>query len=114
MEPLYFHDGSVRTLPEAVRIMARVQLGKTLSNQVTNTIVAFLNSLTGKLPQNFAEAPVLPPASFAPTQNADLRSGDNIRLIKRLDGALHPLQSSAIETGCAALSTCDYSRSALH
>jgi cytochrome c peroxidase len=66
MEPLYFHDGSVRTLPEAVRIMARVQLGKTLSDQDTNTIVAFLNSLTGKLPQNFAEAPVLPSGGFRP------------------------------------------------
>ena len=66
MEPLYFHDGSVRTLPEAVRIMARVQLGKTLSDQDTNAIVAFLGSLTGKVPQNFAEAPVLPPAGFAP------------------------------------------------
>ncbi len=66
MEPLYFHDGSVRTLPDAVRIMARVQLGKTLSDQDTNTIVAFLNSLTGKLPQNFAEAPVLPPGGFRP------------------------------------------------
>ena len=66
MEPLYFHDGSVRTLPQAVRIMARVQLGKTLSDQDADTIVAFLGSLTGKLPQNFAEAPVLPPAGFRP------------------------------------------------
>jgi cytochrome c peroxidase len=72
MEPLYFHDGSVRTLPEAVRIMARVQLGKTLSDQDTNTIVAFLNSLTGKVPQNFAEAPVLPSGGFRPTQSAEV------------------------------------------
>jgi cytochrome c peroxidase len=62
MEPLYFHDGSVRTLPQAVRIMARVQLGKTLSDQEANTIVTFLNTLTGILPRNFAEAPVLSPA----------------------------------------------------
>ena len=46
--------------------MAKVQLGKTLSDQDTNAIVTFLGSLTGKLPQNFAEAPVLPPAGFAP------------------------------------------------
>ncbi|MCU1337574.1 MAG: ccpA [Bryobacterales bacterium] len=64
--PPYFHDGSVRTLPEAVRIMAKVQLGKTLSDQDTKAIVTFLGSLTGKLPQNFAEAPVLPAAGFAP------------------------------------------------
>ena len=58
MTPPYFHDGSVKTLPEAVRIMAKVQLGKTLSDQQTNEIVAFLGSLTGKLPQNFANVPV--------------------------------------------------------
>jgi cytochrome c peroxidase len=66
MVPPYFHDGSVRTLPEAVRIMAKVQLGKTLSDQDTKEIVTFLGSLTGKVPQNFAEAPVLPAAGFAP------------------------------------------------
>jgi hypothetical protein len=59
-------NGSVRTLPEAVRIMARVQLRKTLSDQDTNTIVAFLNSLTGKLPRSFVEAPVLPGDGFRP------------------------------------------------
>lgn len=56
----YFHDGSVATLPEAVRIMARVQLGLRLSDSEVSDIVAFLNSLTGDLPANFATAPVLP------------------------------------------------------
>jgi len=74
MAPPYFHDGSVRTLPEAVRIMAKVQLGKALSDRDTNAIVTFLGSLTGKVPQNFAEAPVLPPAGFAPAAGADVRS----------------------------------------
>ena len=64
MAPPYFHDGSAKTLPEAVGIMSKVQLGKTLSDQDTKAIVTFLGSLTGKLPQNFAEAPVLPPAGF--------------------------------------------------
>jgi cytochrome c peroxidase len=67
MVPPYFHDGSAKTLPEAVRIMAKVQLGKTLSAQDTNAIVTFLRSLTAKVPPQFAEAPVLPPAAFAPT-----------------------------------------------
>jgi cytochrome c peroxidase len=67
MVPPYFHDGSVRALPEAVRIMAKVQLGKALSDQDTSAIVTFLGSLTGKVPQSFAEAPVLPPAAFAPS-----------------------------------------------
>ena len=66
MTPPYFHDGSVGTLPEAVRVMARVQLGKTLSDQDTAAIVTFLKSLTGKPPEDFAVAPVLPPAGFSP------------------------------------------------
>jgi cytochrome c peroxidase len=65
-EPMYFHDGSVRTLPEAVRIMSKVQLGKTLSSQDTNMVVAFLNSLTGNLPDTFVAAPVLPLGGFRP------------------------------------------------
>lgn len=66
MTPPYFHDGSVATLPEAVRIMAKVQLGKTLSGADVNDIVAFLESLTGRLPKDFESMPVLPAASFAP------------------------------------------------
>jgi cytochrome c peroxidase len=68
MTPPYFHDGSVRSLPRAVHIMAKVQLDKTLSDQDTNAIVTFLQSLTGKLPDNFVYAPVLPASGFEPTQ----------------------------------------------
>jgi cytochrome c peroxidase len=57
----YFHDGSVATLPEAVRIMATVQLDKTPSDHEVDDIVAFLSSLTGELPGNFATVPILPP-----------------------------------------------------
>ncbi len=64
MAPPYFHDGSVRTLPEAVRIMAKVQLGKDLSDQEKNDVVALLDSLTGELPADFVQAPVLPAAAF--------------------------------------------------
>ncbi len=64
MTPPYFHDGSVRSLLEAVRIMAKVQLGKTLSDQDANDVVTFLQSLTGKLPEEFANAPTLPPSGF--------------------------------------------------
>jgi len=59
----YFHDGSVATLPEAVRVMARVQLGVMLGDAETSDIVAFLESLTGELPANFATVPSLPPGS---------------------------------------------------
>jgi cytochrome c peroxidase len=59
----YFHDGSVATLPEAVRVMARVQLGVTLGDAETSDIVAFLESLTGELPASFATVPSLPAGS---------------------------------------------------
>jgi cytochrome c peroxidase len=50
----YFHDGSVETLDQAVRIMASVQLGKALDPAATGDIVAFLESLTGEVPPNYA------------------------------------------------------------
>jgi cytochrome c peroxidase len=46
----YFHNGSVNTLPEAVRVMAKTQLKKELSEETVRDIVAFLNSLTGSTP----------------------------------------------------------------
>ena len=45
--PPYFHDGSAPTLPDAVRKMAFAQLDTTLSDQQTDSIVAFLKTLTG-------------------------------------------------------------------
>lgn len=44
----YFHDGSARTLSDAVRIMGKFQLGKDLSREDVRLIVAFLNTLTGE------------------------------------------------------------------
>ena len=68
MTPPYFHDGSVATLPEAVKVMARVQLGVPLNDADIRDIVAFLQSLTGELPANFATAPVLPSGTVAPAK----------------------------------------------
>jgi len=65
----YFHDGSVATLPDAVTVMARVQLGAKLSDPEVNDIVAFLESLTGDLPPEFAAAPILPTAALIATQH---------------------------------------------
>lgn len=45
----YFHDGSVATLEEAVKLMASHQLGKELTDSEVSEIVAFLNALTGEL-----------------------------------------------------------------
>jgi cytochrome c peroxidase len=47
----YFHDGSVNKLSESVRIMAKLQLNKDLSNDEIDAIVAFLESLTGDIPK---------------------------------------------------------------
>lgn len=44
----YFHDGSIETLDEAVAIMGRYQLGRTLRPEDRRLIVAFLNTLTGQ------------------------------------------------------------------
>ncbi len=53
----YFHDGSVATLPQAVRVMAEVQLGRNLPAQDVDDIVAFLESLTGAIPAHYAPPP---------------------------------------------------------
>lgn len=52
----YMHDGSVKTLPEAVTFMAKHQLGKELKKDEVDSIVTFLNALTGELPKGL-EAP---------------------------------------------------------
>jgi len=65
MTPPYFHDGSVATLPQAVRVMGKVQLGRELTDQEVHDLVAFLNSLTGKQPENFVTEPVLVPQAFS-------------------------------------------------
>lgn len=55
----YMHNGSVKSLDEAVRVMASTQLNKELTPQQTRDIVAFLESLTGPFPDQMM--PRLPP-----------------------------------------------------
>ena len=62
--PPYFHDGSVAELKDAVRIMAKLQLGRDLGAEDVADIVAFLGSLTGEVPAEFAHVPNLPPAPY--------------------------------------------------
>ena len=69
MTPPYFHDGSVASLRKAIVVMARVQLGRVLSDPQLQDIEAFLGSLTGELPGDFATEPVLAPGT-AGTQTA--------------------------------------------
>lgn len=44
----YLHDGSAETLEEAIIIMGRTQLGRTLTAEETQSIKAFLITLTGE------------------------------------------------------------------
>lgn len=56
----YFHDGSVTNLADAVQIMAEVQLGERLTADEVAAIVAFLQSLTGAVPENYRAPPSRP------------------------------------------------------
>jgi cytochrome c peroxidase len=47
----YFHNGKVLTLDEAVRVMAKTQLGMDMKTEQVDDIVAFLNALTGEFPK---------------------------------------------------------------
>jgi cytochrome c peroxidase len=52
LTPPYFHDGSTKTLAEAVKGMGKYQLGRDLSTEDINSIVLFLNTLTGEYKGN--------------------------------------------------------------
>lgn len=54
----YFHSGQVWTLKQAVGVMGSAQLGAKLSEQEEDDIVAFLNTLTGEMPN--VAYPMLP------------------------------------------------------
>ncbi len=48
----YFHDGSVKDLGEAIKIMGKTQVNKDLTNQQVAEIETFLKTLTGTIPEN--------------------------------------------------------------
>jgi len=54
----YMHNGKVPNLEEAVRVMAKVQLGRDLTDADVKDVVAFLEGLTGRLANQ--EQPRLP------------------------------------------------------
>ncbi|MCX7743234.1 MAG: cytochrome-c peroxidase [Flavobacteriales bacterium] len=53
----YFHDGSVKDLEQAVRIMGKAQLKYEMSDAEAQNIVAFLKSLSGEVPAFAKEVP---------------------------------------------------------
>ena len=56
----YLHDGSIATLDEMVKLMAKHQLGKELSDKETASIVTFLGALTGEIDKGYIAKPELP------------------------------------------------------
>ncbi|MCU0371505.1 MAG: cytochrome-c peroxidase [Bacteroidales bacterium] len=56
----FFHDGSITDLGEAVKIIAKLQLNKDLTEQEVQEIVTFLKTLTGTVPADLAQAPEMP------------------------------------------------------
>ena len=59
----YLHDGSIGTLKEMVAIMAEYQTAQgALSDAEMADVLAFLDSLTGKIPSAFITEPTLPPS----------------------------------------------------
>ena len=53
----YFHDGSVVKLEDAVKIIAKVNLNRDLTDTEINSIVTFLKTLTGQVSADAAEEP---------------------------------------------------------
>ena len=64
----YFHDGSVATLPEAVKAMGVAQLDRVLTDQQITAIVAFLQTLTGNY-----RGQALSPAATVPARGPALK-----------------------------------------
>ena len=56
----YFHDGSVATLEEAIRLMGWHQLGRELTPEQIASIKTFLESLTGRIDEKYVAQPALP------------------------------------------------------
>lgn len=68
----YFHSGKVWSLKVAVQIMAESQLGEALDDGEAEQIVAFLESLTGPVPE--VTIPTLPPETAAtPRPTVEIR-----------------------------------------
>jgi cytochrome c peroxidase len=51
INPPYFHDGSAKTLDDAIRAMGRYQLGREIADEHVQAIGVFLQSLVGEHPR---------------------------------------------------------------
>jgi cytochrome c peroxidase len=48
LTPPYFHDGSAKTLEQAIAVMTKYQLGRSLAKEQIEQIAQFLRTLTGE------------------------------------------------------------------
>jgi cytochrome c peroxidase len=70
----YFHTGTVPTLDLAVRVMAKTQLDKELTDDQVADLVAFLNALSGEFPQmTMPRLPATPNMSVIPPVDPHLK-----------------------------------------
>jgi len=53
----YFHDGSVQTLEEAVKDIAKLNLNVDLTDEQVSDLVSFLKTLTGDVPVEVKQVP---------------------------------------------------------
>jgi len=60
----YFHDGSLWDLRAATQIMARVQLGREMSDPELDALMAWYTTLEGEIPAHALQLPVLPASSM--------------------------------------------------
>lgn len=56
----YLHDGSQTDLKKQIRMMAKHQLGKDLSDEQVDSVHTFLEALTGEIPTDYIKKPELP------------------------------------------------------
>lgn len=56
----YFHDGSVKTIEQAIRDMAVHQRGAKLTDADVKSIETWLAALTGEIPADYIKPPMLP------------------------------------------------------
>jgi cytochrome c peroxidase len=56
----YYHDGRVRTLEQAISLMALHQVDEKLTDAQVQSIAAWLKTLTGDIPADYIKEPALP------------------------------------------------------
>lgn len=74
----WFHDGHVKTIDEAVRLMGRYEAGRNFTEHDIHSIVLFLGVLKGSIPVQYIQPPAdeEPPskAAFAPARSKRLNA----------------------------------------